>query len=72
MSRGLHITRIAVVVVVLLVGVYDLIALTAWGVEATVSRVLLGGGAVVPAIPFAIGFVMGHLFWPQPRPKELR
>ena len=68
MSRGTHITRAFVVVAVLLIGLYDLVALAAWGVDATISRVLVGGGSVVPAIPFCIGFVMGHLFWPQPKP----
>lgn len=31
----------------------------------TISEVVLGWARRSPAIPFAVGFLCGHLFWPQ-------
>lgn len=49
------------------------VALTAYDVAAclwlpagsTLSEVVLAGSRRYPALPFAAGFVCGHLFWPQ-------
>jgi hypothetical protein len=40
--------------------------------SATISRVVLAWAQQHPALPFALGFLMGHLLWPQPnqRTKE--
>lgn len=45
--------------------VVDIIAVIRGGVEATFSRFVLGVVQRHPAIPFASGFVCGHLLWPQ-------
>lgn len=34
----------------------------------TISAVMLAWARAHPAIPFAIGFVFGHLLWPQKQP----
>lgn len=31
----------------------------------TISEIVLAVSLKRPAIPFAVGFVCGHLFWPQ-------
>lgn len=52
------------VVLVLIFGV-DLYLLVAKGYKETISARLLGMGRDYPIIPFLIGIVMGHLFWPN-------
>ena len=55
-------TKAFTTVTVLLIGVYDIVALYAGGVEATISRYILDW----PTAPvFALGYAMGHLTWPQ-------
>lgn len=44
---------------------WDLFALWCWGIEATVSAVLLGWARRHPIIPFVLGVLVGHLFWSQ-------
>lgn len=62
-------TQLFITAIVLIVAVYDFAAMFIGGVDATISRVFLHGGSLVPAIPFALGYVCGHLTWPQPAPK---
>lgn len=39
--------------------------------SATISRIVLGWAQQHPALPFALGVVMGHLLWSQPsQPPE--
>lgn len=59
------ITKIVIVGAIAGLAFYDLIALTFGGIPATISRVLLNYSIQTPSIPFALGFLMGHLFWPQ-------
>lgn len=71
MSRGVAYTKAFMVIGVLLIAVYDMIALFTWGVDATISRVVgVNASFDAPTIPFGVGVVMGHLFWPQPRKKK--
>jgi hypothetical protein len=35
------------------------------GVENTISRVLLAEARDYPVVAFGVGFVMGHIFWPN-------
>lgn len=68
MTNGASYTKAFVVVTILLIGVYDAVALFAWGTDATISRVIgVEASFASPLIPFAFGFLMGHLFWHQPR-----
>ena len=70
MKPGVKYTQIFFLVTLLLIAVYDVIALFAWGVDATISRVVgVEASFDAPTIPFGVGIVMGHLFWPQPRTK---
>ncbi len=49
----------------LLLIAWDVYAYLAAGSEATISRVTLGFARQHPVLPFAVGVLMGHLFWPQ-------
>lgn len=62
------VTRWVVIAGLLATAIYDLVALALGGEAATISRVVgIEGSFDAPTIPFAVGFVMGHLFWPQKR-----
>jgi hypothetical protein len=56
---------------VLVIAVYDLAALAVGGADATISQAVgIEGSFDSPFIPFGLGVVMGHLFWPQKRSKR--
>jgi hypothetical protein len=44
--------------------IYDIYAAMT-GIENTISRVLLSEAKDYPVVAFGIGFVMGHIFWPN-------
>ena len=50
---------------IMLLIVYDIFILLDKGVEQTISSVLLKLGQKYPIIPFGIGVVFGHIFWPN-------
>lgn len=58
-------TAVLIVVTTLSLIAYDLTVWLCLGPGATISEVLLGAASICPAVPFAFGFLMGHLFWPQ-------
>jgi len=45
----------------------DIAAMAGVGVDATLSRYILGVAGAHPVIPLATGIILGHLFWPQPQ-----
>ncbi len=45
--------------------VYDIFILLDKGVDQTISSVLLKISKNYPIIPFALGIVFGHIFWPN-------
>lgn len=59
------ITVALIVLVTLALGLWDVFAEVHAGDPATISRVLLDGAHRFPVIPFAFGFLMGHLFFSQ-------
>lgn len=66
MSKGRGYTKAFLVVGILLIAIYDVVALFTWGVGATISRVIgVEASFDAPTIPFGVGLVAGHLFWPQ-------
>lgn len=46
---------------------YDVFAYCCLPAGGTLSEVLLAAARDYPAVAFAFGFLMGHLFWPQRR-----
>lgn len=66
------ITKWVMIGIIILIAVYDLVALAVGGRGATISRVIgIEGSFDSPLIPFGFGFIMGHLFWPQPKAGKL-
>ena len=70
--RGEAATRTRWITIALLIAFTA--ALIAWDIyaevtvpdsAATVSRIVLSWAQQHPALPFALGVVMGHLLWPQ-------
>jgi zinc transporter ZupT len=61
------ITQIFVFVAVAIIAIYDLIAFASGGTGATISCWFWEVSKVRPVIPFAAGFIAGHLFWQDPR-----
>ncbi len=55
-------TGLVVTTGVIILGIYDLVAVAMGGVDSSVSRFLLGSAMQAPLIPFVFGFIMGHLF----------
>jgi len=60
-------TRRGLVAAVLIVGVWDLFVVwvSGLGSGATVSKVTGLAAVDAPAIVFVVGFIAGHIFWPQ-------
>jgi len=56
-------TIIIIILAIVILGGYDIIAYVRGGSEATISFILLQASRKNPVIPFAFGFLMGHLFW---------
>jgi hypothetical protein len=56
-----------IVVVVLLI---DLVLAVTMGIDATISVQLTAWSHIYPAIPFALGFLMGHFFAQNERPPS--
>ena len=50
------------VTILVIVG-YDLYAVYTGGTEATISYVIMTWSYSFPSFSFAMGFLMGHLFW---------
>jgi hypothetical protein len=59
------VTRVLIIVAIIALAIYDIVALAYGGVEATISFILLDWSYKCPALPFAAGFLCGHLFWPN-------
>ena len=62
MITAKRITFIVIIILAVLIALYDLFALWRWGIEGTISVVVLEASRRWPAIPFGLGFLMGHLF----------
>jgi len=58
---------IAMLIVMALIGIYDLYALWYMPPDQTVSYHLRTWSVAFPGLPLLIGFVLGHLFYPIPR-----
>lgn len=57
-------TALGIFIIVGIIFIYDGYLLMFKGYEATISWTLYTWALKFPVIPFLIGFVMGHLFWP--------
>jgi hypothetical protein len=65
MTTGAKITGCFIIAFIAIGIGYDIFAAVHWGVDATISRVLLNAATGWPSVAFAFGFLMGHLFGSQ-------
>ena len=65
MKNARAITGAILIVCVAALIVWDVFAAAFGGPGATISELTLGTSLRHPVIPFAVGVVCGHLFWPQ-------
>jgi hypothetical protein len=57
-------------VVAALIIALDIVAIVGGGVDATLSRHTVAAASEHPTLPLIVGFVLGHLFWPQRLPPK--
>lgn len=57
--------RIILLIIVLVVITWDVIVTYGGKPEASLSQVILEKSTRDPIIPFLIGVIIGHLFWPN-------
>jgi len=62
--KAKKITVIFTMAMIVAIALYDVWAIAEGGTEASISHLLRVWGHKYPAITFAFGFTMGHLFWP--------
>ena len=65
-TKGVVFTAGVIGAAVLALSAYDIYTYAKNGVDSTISRVLYRGAKSEPTISFALGYLMGHLFAPQP------
>lgn len=65
-------TRIFIAAVIVLILIYDVYILVIGGTGTSVSHELIVWAYKYPVLPFAIGFVMGHLFWRMPSTEDTK
>lgn len=59
-------TALVTTILVITLAIYDLVVVSFWGVEVSVSRFLQSTAFKAPFVPFGIGFICGHLFGYMP------
>ena len=52
------------VIIAIFLGIYDISVIAKYGVKQSISYLIYNLARQYPAIPFLIGFLMGHLFFP--------
>jgi hypothetical protein len=52
-------------------GLYDLWVSVSQSPRATVSEIIRGWSQQFPPLLVAVGFLLGHLFWPAVRPPKV-
>jgi len=56
-------TRLLVIAAIILLVIYDLIVISMYGKDASISCVFFEYAKANPIVAFAAGLVMGHIFW---------
>lgn len=64
-ATGYRTTFGFIITVILMAVAFDIIAILLWGTEGSLSRVMLDFSKRWPIVPFALGVVAGHIFWPN-------
>ncbi len=64
-------TAIVIFIVIIAILGYDVFAFNSAGTEGTVSFVIYDWSHKYPVFTFAMGFIMGHLFWQMRKKAEV-
>lgn len=68
----MKVTALFCTIIMIIVGIYDAIAVSVGGIDASVSRFLQNTAFDSPAFVFMMGFVAGHVFgYMKPTTKRL-
>tara|TARA_Y100000114_G_C11748592_1_gene322987 strand:- start:90 stop:290 length:201 start_codon:yes stop_codon:yes gene_type:complete len=59
------IARLIIVAIIVVITVWDVAVVSMGRPDTTISAVILKLSKEHPMIPFALGVVIGHLFWPN-------
>ena len=68
MSKTVSLTAGVIIGTIVILIAYDVWVFIEPSPADTISEVLLRAASGNPIIPFALGVVFGHLFWPQRQP----
>ena len=61
-------TAFITTVVVIALGIYDLVMVSFFGIETSISQFVINLGFHAPVFVFMVGFVCGHVFgWMPPK-----
>lgn len=58
-------TKLFILITLGVIILFDIVAICTWGVDATISRIVLAWAQAFPLLPLGVGILIGHLFWPQ-------
>ena len=56
-------TRLFIISIFIMIVSYDVLTIYKGGVETSISQTLIEWSYKMPSFTFAMGFIMGHLFW---------
>ena len=65
-------TKAFIILIITVIVVFDVATLTLRGYETTISWELYSRSLEFPVIPFSLGFICGHLFWPNKMPERAK
>ncbi len=60
-----YVVSIGFILMFMLVGVYDLLAIMSKGKLESVTSHIQAWSQEFPLLPFVLGAIIGHLFWPS-------
>jgi hypothetical protein len=63
MNKWKGITSLLIILTIVGLGIYDAVAIHFGGTSASISQTLNIWSFKYPAMTFAMGFLMGHLYW---------
>ncbi len=66
-----YVLAVSLLVAAVMSGIWDVSVIYQGQPEKTVSAVLMSWSLTFPIFPFALGILMGHIFWPQDRPQVM-
>ena len=60
----MNITQAFIIALIAVIAAFDAGVVYVWGQEQSISRHLYNISVAYPIVPFAVGVVVGHVFWP--------